>query len=353
MGIFCVAICMHAVDVDELIPESESLLQTESAKDLMIRKLQAKLAASNAKNIKLGMRLRSMARKKQSTVKSDFVESDARLGPPAFSLFGKAQFWIPSASGASVSISSSSERDVKMQLMQKKQAAVLKRKSKLTPELQLPDPSLGGASTSSYTPPDSTSSASTSSASTSSPSTSSASTSSPSTSSNAADLDPWATGTYPFPTNGPITDTSSVCRQFWNTPDGPGKIGRRAAGTLLKDVLNQFMVKRTDSSGPWSVGSKIGCSNIQYSATEDCGPSSGVSCNQQTRVCGCYETWCPVKNLVLAAADDSRKKCFTLRRYFGCFRKRGDGEEKWVEKCFQDQANVLRGRGPFWELSMF
>jgi len=299
------------------------LLQTESAKDLM--KLQAK-------NTKLGMRLRSMAKmlkethtKKQSTgsVKSDFVESDARLAPPAFSLLGMAQFWIPSASGPRVSVSSSAERDVKMLLVQKKRAAVLKRKSKLTPELQLPDSSLGG----SYTA-----------GSTSSASTSSASTSSAAGSSNAADLDPWAAGMYSYPTNGPITDTSSMCRQFWNTPDGPGQVGRRAAGKLLKDTLTQFMVKRTDSSGAWSVGSKTGCSNIQYSATEEekCGPGRDISCFHETRVCGCYETWCPVKNLVLAAADDSRKKCFTLRRYFGCFRKMGsDGAMKWVENAFK------------------
>jgi len=66
MGIFCFAIYLHAVEVDELIPESESaLLETESVKDLLIAKqqiakLQAKLASSNAKINELGARLRSM-----------------------------------------------------------------------------------------------------------------------------------------------------------------------------------------------------------------------------------------------------------------------------------------------------
>jgi len=371
MGIFCLcfAIYLHAVEVDELIPESEStLLETESVKDLLIAKqqiakLQAKLASSNAKITELGARLRSMEKMSRNqltdSVKSDqLVESSETAKFPAtiFAVLGMAQFWVPKPTGRMYVRKSAKERHVKANLLDQKK--VLKQKSKLTQELQLPY----GTVHSTAAPPVATNAPDGSPLKAgdlwhpvpTSPSVNHHSGVAPAGSKpNAVDLDVWKAGSFKYPENGPINDKSSVCRKIWNSPAGPGIAGRKATAKSKKNTFEKTMEDMKDSSGSWSVGIKNGCSSIVYFATRKCGHGN---CVHETKVCGCYEIWCPIKNLVLASKDDDRKKCYTLRRYYGCWKREDkymSENWKWVENCEEAQGTSMRGKGPFWELTMF
>jgi len=375
MGIFCFAIYLHAVEVDELIPESESaLLETESVKDLLIAKqqiakLQAKLASSNAKINELGARLRSMEKMSRNQLTDsvnpwgqNLVESSetAKFSATIFAVHGMAQFWVPKPTGRMSVRKSAKERHVKANLLDQKK--VLKQKSKLTQELQLPyetvhstaaPPSSSGVSPAGSNPNAPLKAGDLFHAAP-IPSVNHHSGVGPAGSKpNADDLDVWKAGSFKYPENGPINDKSSVCRKIWNSPAGPGIAGRKSTAKSKKHNFDKTMEDMKDSSGSWSVGIKNGCSRIVYFATRKCGHGD---CVHETKVCGCYEIWCPIKNLVLASKDDDRKKCYTLRRYYGCWKREDkymSENWKWVENCEEAQGTSMRGKGPFWELTMF
>lgn len=158
---------------------------------------------------------------------------------------------------------------------------------------------------------------------------------------------------WKYPPGGPINNDNSECRKLWTGKTGPGQKGAKLAADFYKDKP-LLMKTRIVSSGVkdvgHSVGVKFGCTqpipgwNIRTSGLKKRVGSSYYI------ICGCFEIWCPVKNLRIANPRDSRKRCFTLRKIFGCYKRNGAQRRyAWHPDC---KHASKRGKG-FVEVTLF
>jgi len=151
----------------------------------------------------------------------------------------------------------------------------------------------------------------------------------------------WEVDSWHYP-GGPVNDNRSYCRMWWNGKTGPGQLGQRGSAKLYKNTFQKRVLR---GASRYLVGLKYGCTKVVYSKCRHTRWSPKVQI-----LCGCYEIWCPHKDYILANPNDKRKMCFTLRRFFGCFKGgKKKGDFLWVPNCM----DTGRSKGPMWELMVF
>lgn len=178
----------------------------------------------------------------------------------------------------------------------------------------------------------------------------------------------------PLPSGSPLSNATSLCRQ-WYRDHGPVKhaSNEKAAKHWKNQYKKQTTKRKGDASGVtdeetsdgtgWAVGWKHGCTSIVswYGAVFD--------------ICGCYESWCPIRwhtlnhpddvygrsstctaNAAAASTCDNqmavRRSCYSAKAVFGCI-----VNCDWDAGCgYQPDGGYEPGQGtmagvhkPLWE----
>lgn len=139
------------------------------------------------------------------------------------------------------------------------------------------------------------------------------------------------------PKGSPLSTSSSQCVK-WYKEHGPVKHGGKLKATNY--FKKSGLTKRTlDKGNPidgtgWAVRFKHGCSRVVNGA------------GTRFKICGCDETWCPMRSNVIGRPDDrdiGRTTCFSSKAIFGCF----EGESYLVDCGWNDawQGPYEKGKG--------
>jgi len=249
----------------------DNLKQMISHRDAVITQLKKRQGGKEGKKPKKG---KAEVLSKGATPKGEERFVQQKFTPIYTSLIGVANF-LPIPSGPWARMSRSGERDVKAQAVLIEQTGTRWRRRKSVA-------SSGGRAT--------------------------------------ADLLPWK---IEYPKSGAINDSTSECKKWWNSQNGPATRGRKAVALTYKDRFDKHSKKwylnheaGRSNKGKWVLATKTGCTVIRRA-----GGSHG---NDVVRVCGCYEIWCPYP----LTQHHRKRQCNTIRNIFGCFKN-----DEWLPDC--------------------